>query len=138
MRDYENIFALLLLCSLAILSGHKAAYERAESDRGVLMLACKRRRLLDCQHLLSKRSSTRIGESDITQAWHSWVQMEQFKRLGLSIWVGVPSQSFIDKLARSYIHLSITRDTALFHQHELTHRSFSTVSSRHCSTRSRT
>ncbi|OAL52637.1 hypothetical protein IQ07DRAFT_678581 [Pyrenochaeta sp. DS3sAY3a] len=87
MREFENIFALLLLCWLAIQSGHKTAFARAESDRGLLVLACRRRRLLDCRSVAPKKACTRVHNSGISKAWHDWVQMEQLKRLGLSIWL---------------------------------------------------
>lgn len=91
MRDFENTFALLLLCWLAIQSGHRRAFERAESDRGLLVLACRRRRLLDCRSVIRKKACTRVHSSGIAKAWHDWIQMEQFKRLGLSIWVSLLS-----------------------------------------------
>ncbi|KAI9151350.1 Transcription factor PfmaH [Paramyrothecium foliicola] len=81
MRNEDNIFALLLLCSLAVWSGERDMYERAESDRSSLIFACKRQRLLDC------RSRVRPDRSDIPQLWRDWINLEQRRRLGLSIYV---------------------------------------------------
>ncbi|KAH8645441.1 fungal-specific transcription factor domain-containing protein [Xylariales sp. PMI_506] len=93
MRDDSNTFALLLLCSLAIWSGEKFAFDRVESDRSNLVLACKRRRFLDArsttvttEHRKSSIQGNKSnGNPDILQAWNDWINVEQRKRLGLCI-----------------------------------------------------
>ncbi|KAJ5632038.1 hypothetical protein N7490_008377 [Penicillium lividum] len=64
-------------------------YERAEGDRGELTVCCRRSRLLDCRkiQISSSQSLSGQGRKAVGEKWMEWVQDEQRKRLGLSIYI---------------------------------------------------
>ncbi|KAJ5658925.1 hypothetical protein N7507_005376 [Penicillium longicatenatum] len=88
LASVDNLFAFFLVSLAAMWLGHKMAYERAEGDRGELTVYCRREQLLDCRrkHPVSHPSSRQIRKS-VIEAWTEWIQDEQRKRLGLSIYI---------------------------------------------------
>ncbi|OJJ45296.1 hypothetical protein ASPZODRAFT_143938 [Penicilliopsis zonata CBS 506.65] len=89
LRSNDNIFTLLLLCVSGTWSGQKAAFELAEGARGILVTACRRCRLLDCRPKTqpSDPQSSRSKRTRLRETWKSWIDLEQRKRLGLSIYI---------------------------------------------------
>jgi hypothetical protein len=71
--------------------GQKLAYERAEGDRGELVVSCRRFQLLDCRmkHQHASRTPSRRNRKRIEEAWMEWIDTEQRKRLGLCIYVSL-------------------------------------------------
>jgi hypothetical protein len=71
--------------------GQKMAYERAEGDRGELVVSCRRYQLLDCRVKQQNTSQppSRRGRKRIEEAWVEWIDTEQRKRLGLCIYVSL-------------------------------------------------
>ncbi|KAF4552545.1 Fungal specific transcription factor domain-containing protein 13 [Elsinoe fawcettii] len=89
-RDTENVFALLLVSSVAVWSGDKAAFEKAENTRGLIALACKRSRLLDSRAPSSSHRGTPFeapSSRNLQQTWRQWISDEQQKRLGLCMFL---------------------------------------------------
>jgi hypothetical protein len=70
-------------------SGNKDAYERAEGDRGILIVACRRCRLLDCRPIDVAYPPNRslFDERRMNEVWTRWITAEKRKRLGLSVYV---------------------------------------------------
>jgi hypothetical protein len=73
--------------------GQKAAYERAECDRGELAVYCRRGQLLDCRMKpnASPQIPSRSNLNRFEEAWSKWIIVEQKKRLGLCIYVSLLS-----------------------------------------------
>ncbi|KAL2811877.1 fungal-specific transcription factor domain-containing protein [Aspergillus granulosus] len=86
LRETDNILTLLFLCVAAAWCGHKFAFEFAEGARGILVTACRRCKLLDCrQKLPLSGDAPQSMRARLHLSWQSWINMEQRKRLGLSI-----------------------------------------------------
>lgn len=68
-------------------------FEFAEGVRGILITASRRARLLDCR----PASRVNLGSTSLPTnspgevEWFSWIETEKRKRLGLSIYVGIPA-----------------------------------------------
>jgi hypothetical protein len=90
----ENLLAFFLVSLSAMWVGQKAAYERAECDRGELAVYCRRGQLLDCRMkpTLSTQPSSRQNRNRFDEAWTKWIIIEQKKRLGLCIYVSLMSR----------------------------------------------
>ena len=89
LRSVDNIFALLLICLAGTWSGGREAYEFAEGFRGVLVTTSRRCRLLDGRPI-TLENENREGCSVLDQIWHSWIEVEKRKRLGMAIYVCPP------------------------------------------------
>lgn len=89
LKKTEHILTLFLLSMTATWSGHTKAYQSAETDRGVLVSACRRSHLLDC--LRGRRHDRKLtaiyGQEKLYQSWLGWIEMERRKRLGISIYI---------------------------------------------------
>ncbi|KAK0100405.1 hypothetical protein ONS95_008356 [Cadophora gregata] len=86
LRSVDNIFALLLVCLAGTWSGGREAYEFAEGFRGILVTTSRRCRLLDGRPI-TLENETREGHSVLDQIWHSWIEAERRKRLGMAIYL---------------------------------------------------
>ncbi|KAJ5929913.1 hypothetical protein N7466_005406 [Penicillium verhagenii] len=89
LRSSSNLFALFLVSLSAMWVGQKAAYERAEGDRGDLAVYCRRAQLLDCRpkHMRASQSPLRSNRNRLEEQWKEWINDEQKKRLGLCIYL---------------------------------------------------
>ena len=92
LRSTDNMLTHFLLCLSGTWSGSKEAYEFAEGARGVLVTACRRMRLLDQRPSanLDTERFLRVGLGPLESTWRAWAETEKKKRLGLSIYVGIP------------------------------------------------
>ncbi|TVY37842.1 Early growth response protein 1 [Lachnellula occidentalis] len=89
LRSADNILTYFLLCLAGTWSGSKPAYEFSEGNRGVLITALRRARLLDCRPAANVEVNhyQRESQSPSDVSWMAWVENEKKKRLGLSIYV---------------------------------------------------
>lgn len=105
----ENLLAFLLVSFSAMWVGQKAAFERAECDRGELAVYCRRGQLLDCRMKpnTSPQLQSRSNRNRCEEVWTNWIAGEQKKRLGLCIYVSFLSAEPKDKYSEYYLMESI-------------------------------